>query len=319
MAANDQKSPASFELGLIFVLGLLWGIPFALTKISLTTIPPITLAAGRVAIAAAVLWFLALSLGRAVPRQWAFARETGIQSIVACVIPYASIAVGQQYVDSGLAAILNSTTPLFVCALSVIWIRQERVTTIRLAGVFIGLGGVLLIVGVGALTGLGHNSFGQAAVLLATVSSSISALYGRRFASVAPEVTAAAVLTFAALVLLPLSAVMEAPWQIRPSPLSIAALSINAIVATAFGFVVYFRLIRTVGSVGTASAGYLKPAVGTLLGCLLFGENLTWMTLTGLFVIILGVAITNVTIPFASLRAETDNTLVVWPVRQSAP
>lgn len=296
-----KKNPGPYQLGLILLLGFLWGIPFALTKISLTTIPPLTAVAGRVAIAAVALWLIVLVLRHPIPRQWTFARDVMAQSLIACVIPYAFIAFGQRHVDSALAAILNSTTPLFVCILSVTWARREPVTTARLAGVIIGLGGVLMIVGIGTLTGLGQQGAGQVAVLVATISSAFSALYGRRFSHVAPEITAAAVLTSAALILLPLCSIVEAPWHAHPSVLSIAALSANAIVATALGFVVYFRLINTVGSIGTASAGYLKPAVGVLLGCILLGESMIWVTLAGLFVIVLGVAVTNVAIPFAPM------------------
>jgi drug/metabolite transporter (DMT)-like permease len=87
----------------------------------------------------------------------------------------------------------------------------------------------------------------------------------------------------------PLCFVVEKPLQSAPSAASIAALFINAIVATALGLVVYFRLIRTVGSMGTASVGYLKLAVGVLIGCTLMGERLTWTAAAGFLAILLGV------------------------------
>jgi drug/metabolite transporter (DMT)-like permease len=87
--------------------------------------------------------------------------------------------------------------------------------------------------------------------------------------------------------------VVEAPFQSAPSAASIAALLLNAFVATAFGFVVYFRLIRTIGSMSTASVGYLKLAVGVLIGCTLMGESLTWTTAMGLLAILVGVVAIN--------------------------
>jgi drug/metabolite transporter (DMT)-like permease len=134
---------------------------------------------------------------------------------------------------------------------------------------------------------------GQAAVLLATLSSAVSAVYARRFAAVAPEITAAGALTAAALVLVPLCFFMEAPLHSMPSAASLAALLVNAFAATALGFVVYFRLIRTIGSMGTASVGYLKPAFGVLIGCALMGESLTWTMASGLIAILIGVAAIN--------------------------
>ncbi len=216
-----------------------------------------------------------------------------IQGFIGCLIPYTFIAFAQQSVDSALAAILNSTTPLFVCLISLASRRYEPLTFGRAFGVSIGLAGVVMIAGASALFGLGQSVFGQAAIILASVASAVSVIHGRRFADVAPEITAAGTLTSAALVLVPLCFIVEAPLQSTPSAASSVALFANAIVATAFGFVVYFRLIRTIGSMSTASAGYLKPAVGVLLACTLLGESLTWTAAGGLLAILLGVVAIN--------------------------
>jgi drug/metabolite transporter (DMT)-like permease len=192
-----------------------------------------------------------------------------------------------------LAAILNSTTPLFVCLIGVLWTRHETMTSRRVLGATIGFSGVVAVAGASALFGLGQHAIGQAAIILATISSAFSVIHGRRFNDVAPEVVAAGMLAAAAITLVPLSLIFEAPWHISPSAASVAALLINAVVATALGFAIYFRLIRTAGSLATASVGYLKPAVGVLIGCLIFGEPFTVAMAAGLFGILLGVAIIN--------------------------
>jgi drug/metabolite transporter (DMT)-like permease len=125
------------------------------------------------------------------------------------------------------------------------------------------------------------------------MASAASVLHGRWFVDIAPEVTAAGTLTAAAIVLVPLCFVFESPLQSEPSAVSVAALSVNAIVATALGFAIYFRLIRTIGSVGTASAGYLKLAVGVFIGCAFMGEALTWTASIGLLAILVGVSAIN--------------------------
>jgi drug/metabolite transporter (DMT)-like permease len=283
------------EIGLLALLGLLWGMPYALTKIALTTISPVTLVAARVALAAIVLWIIVFFRQCRIPQRWDLVARLFIQGCIACAIPYTLIAFGQQSVDSALAAILNSTAPLFVCLISLLWGRHEELSVGRLFGVTIGLGGVVLVVGASALAGLGRGMVGQAAIILATLSSAVSAIYGRRFATVAPEIAAAGTLTAAALVLVPLCFFVEAPLNLAPSAASLAALLVNAVVATALGFVVYFRLIRTIGSMGVASVGYLKPAVGVLIGCALMGEALTWTTGAGLMAILVGVAAINQT------------------------
>jgi drug/metabolite transporter (DMT)-like permease len=283
------------EIALLALLGILWGMPYALTKIALTTIAPITLVAARVAVAAMVLWAVVFFRRCKIQARPDFVGRLFIQGCVACAIPYTLIAFGQQTVDSALAAILNSTAPLFVYLISLLWTRHEPLTAGRLFGVVIGLGGVVLIAGASALAGLGLATVGQTAIILATLSSAISAIYGRRFTTVAPEVAAAGTLTAAAVVLVPLCFIVEAPLNSAPSAASLSALLANAIVATALGFVVYFRLIRTIGSMGTASVGYLKPAVGVLIGCVLMGEVLTWTMGAGLIAILIGVAAINQT------------------------
>lgn len=296
MLLNRQNTPHKMpptEFGLLLLLGVLWGLPFALTKISLETIPPITLTAARVSLAAAALWTIALYSRQEFPRSWELIGRLFMQGILACVIPYTLIAFGQRSVDSGLAAILNSTTPIFVCLISLVWTNHEPVTFSRLSGALVGFIGVVLIVGAIALLGLGQPTFGHIAIVLATVSSAASVIHGRRFINAAPELVAAGTLTSAAAVLVPLSLLMEWPWQTLPSAVSLAALVGNAIGATALGFAIYFRLIRTIGSMGTASAGYLKPAVGVLIGCAVLGEPWTWTLMLGLVAILFGVTIIN--------------------------
>jgi drug/metabolite transporter (DMT)-like permease len=292
---TPTKTVSPLEIALLALLGLLWGMPYALTKIALTSIPPVTLVAVRVALAATLLWIIVFLRGCKMPTRRDLLGRLFIQGCVACVIPYTLIAFGQQSVESALTAILNSTAPLFVCLISLLWTRHEPLTGGRLFGVVIGLAGVVLIAGTSALAGVGRGTAGQAAIILATLSSAVSAIYGRRFATVAPEVAAAGTLTAAAIVLLPLCFFVEAPLNSTPSAASLAALLVNALVATALGFVVYFRLIRTIGSMGTASVGYLKPAVGVLIGCVLMGEPLTWTTGAGLIAILIGVAAINQT------------------------
>jgi drug/metabolite transporter (DMT)-like permease len=293
MMHTDSKTMPLFEIALLMLLGILSGMPYALTKIALASIPPITMVAARVSLAAIVLWIIVFALKCEWPRRRGLIRRLFIQGCLACILPFTLLAIGQRSVDSALAAILNSTTPLFVCLISLLWTRHETLTFGRLFGVSIGLAGTVMIVGAGALSGLGQSGFGQVAIILATVASAVSVIHGRRFADVAPEITAAGTLTSAAFVLVPLCFIVEAPLQSTPSAASSAALFVNAIVATAFGFVVYFRLIRTIGSMGTASVGYLKPAVGVLLACTLLGEALTWTMAGGLLAILLGVVAIN--------------------------
>jgi drug/metabolite transporter (DMT)-like permease len=289
----DSKTTPFVEIALLVLLGVLWGIPYALTKISLTTIPPITSVAERVVLASAALWIVVFVKGCKIPKGSGIAVRLFVQGLLGCVIPYTLIALGQQSVDSALASILNSTGPLFICIISLMSAGQEPVTVRRLIGITIGLGGVVMITGSSAVAGLGKSTLGQLAILAATLSSAFGAIHARRFIANAPEVVAAATLTSAALLLIPLSFLLESPFSSVPSAAALSAMVTNGLIATAVGFLVYFRLIRTLGSIGTTSVGYLRPAVGVLIGYFLLGEQLTWTTSVGLFVILLGVAAIN--------------------------
>ena len=158
----------SFEIGLLAVLGLLWGIPYALNKIALATISPVTLTATRLVLAAALLWVVVFFRRRTMPARRDFLGPIFVQGCITCAIPYTLIAFGQQSVDSALTAILNSTTPVFVCFISLLWTGHEPLTVGRLTGVTMGLAGVVLIAGASALGGLGRETVGQAAIIVAT-------------------------------------------------------------------------------------------------------------------------------------------------------
>lgn len=290
----DGKAMAPLEIGLLLLLGVLWGMPYALNKIALAAIPPITMTAVRVVLAAAALWILVFAGGCQWPvRRRGVAARLLVQGLVGCVVPYTLIAFGQLSVGSALASILNATGPLFICLIGLAAAGGELPTARRLGGVVIGLGGVVVITGVGAFSGLGRAGLGEAAILVATLSSALGAMHARRFVAMAPEIVAAGTLTSSALLLVPLAFVVESPLSVVPSAPAVAALLANALLATALGFVVYFRLIRTLGSVGTTSVGYLRPGVGVLIGCVFLGERLTWPVGCGLLLILLGVAAIN--------------------------
>ena len=158
---GDNNKTAPLEVALLMLLGFLWGIPYALNKVSLATIPPMTGVAARVFLAAIALWIVVFTLNCKMPSRRDFIARVFIQGLIGCLVPYTFIAFAQQSVDSALAAILNSTTPLFVCLISLAWTRHEPLTFGRLFGVSIGLAGVIMIAGASALLGKVSKVFPQ--------------------------------------------------------------------------------------------------------------------------------------------------------------
>ncbi|MDA7945973.1 MAG: EamA family transporter [Hyphomicrobiaceae bacterium] len=295
MLRTENTKPISLtrELLLLALLSLLWGASYGLIKIAVATITPVTLVGVRVLIASVLLWAVVLYRRCEVPTSPRIWSAFCLQSVIGYMLPFTMITWGQQFVDSGLAGILNSTTPIFVFLITLVWTRQEAVSLEKAFGVLAGLGGVVFLVGLDALKGLGSDVFGQLAITGATVSYALAMIYGRRFSGIAPEVTAAATLTIAVLVMLPASFILEKPTELMPSRASIMALFALASLSTAAAFILYFRLVNTLGALGTSSVAYARAAVSVLIGVMLLNEALTWQIATGFIAIVVGVAAIN--------------------------
>jgi drug/metabolite transporter (DMT)-like permease len=292
MPVSEPRSGASgkSELMLLGLLAVLWGAWYPLVKVEVATIPPITLVAIQVSAASAILWTVVWLRGYEVPRSARIWRMLFVQSSLNSILPWSLIAWGQQFVDSGVASILNSTAPIFVLLITMVWTRHEALSTGKRLGAILGFGGVVLIIGLDALKGLADLSFGQLAILLATVCYALAVIYGRRFSDLPPEVTTAGTMGCAAICLVPAGLLVEKPLSLHPTWPSMAALAALAVFCTAGGHTIFFRLVNTIGSMGTSSVGYLRVGVAVLLGVVLLGEPLTWTVCAGLATVVVGVA-----------------------------
>ena len=281
------------ELALLALLALLWGSSYTLIKLAVATIPPVTLIAARVTIAAAFLIVVMHMRNEQLPRDGRTWRMLLVQSFLNSIGAWTVLAWGQQYVDSGLATVLNSTSPIFVFFITYFFTRHEGTGGIRLIGACLGVLGVTLIVGTDVLKGLGQQVAAQLAVLFGAVLYAGAAIYGKRFSHLSPTVTAAGAMIWASACLVPLSLVIEQPWTLRPSMLSVVAALVLAVFCTGVALLIYFRLIGTLGSMGVASQAYLRTGVGVLLGIVLLGETISPVVGIGLLAAVLGVAAIN--------------------------
>ncbi len=281
------------EFALLALLALLWGSSYLFIKVAVAEIPPLTLIAARATIAALILTAVMWGRGQTFPRDRATLGGLFIQSLLNATLAWVLLAWGAQFLDSSLASVLNSTSPIFVFFLTLIFSRHEAATPIRLAGAVIGIAGVTLIVGVEALDGLGVQVAGQLAALGGAFIYGCAAIYGRRFSHLSPTVTAAATMIWAMVVLIPAALIVDRPWALQPSPQAIAATLALGVFSTGIALVIYFRLIRTLGSMGAASQAYLRAGVGVLLGVVLLGEHIPPTVALGLAASILGVMLIN--------------------------
>lgn len=288
---TDAREPAiGFELLLLLVLATLWGGSYTFIKLGVATIPPVTLIAGRTLIAGLLLLAIMAWRGVRLPQNAATWRRFLFQACLNSVIPWTLIAWAERSVDAGLATILNSTSPIFTFFLTLAIAHQDAPTFRKLFGVAAGMVGICLIIGVQALHGLGAQLVAQLAIVAATLCYAGGAVFSRGFKGLDPMAPAAGSLLCGAAILLPVSAVAERPWTVTPSMTSLLALLALAIFSTAIAFAIYFRLIQTLGSVGTTAQAYLRVPIGVASGVLLLGERLSPTAWMGLACVVIGVA-----------------------------
>ncbi len=288
---TSGQTRLAFEIGLLLLLALIWGSSFTLIKVALPTIPPFTMVAARVTIAAALLILIALAQGHVLPRRGPVWAAFLVQGLLQSALPFTLISWGETHIASGLAGVLNATPPMFVLAVAMSTGRgREAISGRRIIGVALGLAGVALTMRVDARSGIGTDApLAQAAVLGASLCYALAPIWGQRFAGLPAVVTAAGAMSCAAALMLPIAAILDRPWTLAPTIQAITAVLGLAIVCTAFAMVIYFRLIHTLGPLGTTSGSYLRAGFAVALGTTLLGESFTWSMLAGMTLIVLGV------------------------------
>jgi len=294
--AAPARAMSAYEWALLLTLSLIWGGSFFFNKILLSAFEPMTIVLGRTGFAALALLLVFRLAGWSMPKSWDAWRVFAAMSLLNNIVPFLLILWGQKHIASGLAAILNATTPLFAAVLAH-GFAGERLTAPRLAGVLIGLAGVALMMGPEVVAeGLGGDVLAQLAVLAAALSYGIASLYGRRLAAlkIAPQSAAVGQLTITTLVMLPLALLIDRPWTLAMPGWQVwAALAGLAFLSTAFAYVMFFRLLSGAGGVNASLVTLLVPVSALLLGTLLLGEVFTLRQAAGMAVILLGLVVTD--------------------------
>src|ERR1700756_5210546 len=291
--SHPPRAGMSGELALLLLLATLWGASYSFIKLGVATIPPVTLIAARTLIAGVLLLLVMRWGGIRMPTDFATWRRFAFQACLNSVIPWTLIAWGERFVDAGLATILNSAAPIFTFLFTALVTRHEAANARKLFGVIAGMVGICLIVGVKAFDHVGQEFWAEIAIVAATICYACGAIFSRGFKGLDPIVPAAGSLLCGAAVLTPLSLVFE-----QPSMLALLGL---AVFSTAAAFVIYFRLIQTLGSVGTTAQAYLRVPIGVALSVALLGETLSPTAWIGLACVVLGVA--AMTIPVRRVAA----------------
>jgi drug/metabolite transporter (DMT)-like permease len=281
------------DWAILILLSVLWGGSFFFIGVGVREVSPLTFVLLRVALAAAALWAFLLLRRTPVrlPRE-AFGALI-VLALLNNAIPFSLFAWGQTQIASGLASILNATTPIWGVIVAHNFTRDERMTPVKLAGVLLGFGGVAMLIGADFLRDIGTGFAAQLACLAATLCYALAGVWARRFKAMglAPATVATGQLTTTALVMLPFALIVDQPWlRSAPSMEAWAAIAGLALLGTALAYILYFRLIDSAGATNALLVTLLIPPMAILLGWLFLGERLEPLDFAGLALIALGLA-----------------------------
>ena len=288
---SDVKQMSRHEWLLLIILSIVWGGSFFFVGVAVEALPPLTIVALRVSLATVALLAVVQFSGMRMPSNPSIWVAFIFMGMLNNVIPFTLIVWGQTHIASGLASILNATTPLFTIVAAHLLTKDEKMTSNKVAGVIIGFAGVVIMIGHEALGGLGDSVFAQLAVLAAAISYSLAGIFGRRFAQsgIKPVVTATGQVTASSLILIPLAVFYDKPFTLPMPGFEIwSAILGLALISTAFAYVLYFRILSTAGATNLLLVTLLIPVSAILLGTAVLGEQLELKHMLGMGLISIG-------------------------------
>ena len=276
-------------------LGLIWGSSYLWIKIGLESLPPLTLISGRLILGAAFLAIVVALTHQTLPRERRQYGHLFVMAIVNVVLPFTLITVGEQSIDSALAAILNATVPLTVIILAPMFLPDERVTLPRIAGLSLGFAGVILLVAPDLVNLSDSDMTGELMMLGSSLCYGIGNVYTtRNVRGLRPAIPALFQVTFAAAIMVPLALLIEHPiGNVNPAPEAIVAVLWLGILGSGFAYILFFTVLAHWGATRTSMVSYLLPVVGIALGAAVMDDPVTLNRLAGTAMIIAGIALVN--------------------------
>jgi len=280
----------------LLLLGVIWGGSFFFAKIAVEEMPPLTLVFFRVSLGAMLLAiYIALS-GRNFPLGRTVWSAFLVMGLINNVIPFSLLFWGQTQISSGLASILNATTPIFTVIVAHLFTNDEKLNWHKLLGIVLGFVGVSVMLGAGMVDSISNPPIAMLACLGAAVSYAFAGVFGRRFAKlgVGPARVALGQLTGSSLIMLPIVIVFDPP--ITPQSYTTATLlSVLglAVICTALAYILFFRILSTGGATNLSLVTLIVPASAIVLGVVFLNEQLSLIEMVGLSLITLGLLTTD--------------------------
>jgi drug/metabolite transporter (DMT)-like permease len=283
---------------MLITLSVLWGGSFFFVGVAVAELPPLTIVTLRVGLAAITLWVIVLIMGLRPPKSIKIWLAFIGMGLLNNVIPFSLIVWGQTHIASGLASVLNATTPLFGVVVAGLLLADERATPLKLVGVVVGFLGVVMMIGVPTLDMVGHGAtLAQIAILVAALSYAFAGVFGRRFKGMglSPVVIAAGQVTGSSLVLAPVALYIDGlPTLLgtdAPSLGTWVAILTLAVFSTALAYVLYFKILASAGATNIMLVTLLVPVSAILLGSFFLHEALEWVHFVGMGLIAMGLAV----------------------------
>lgn len=276
---------------LLILLSILWGGAFFFAAVAVRELPPLSVVGLRTGLAALSLVLVLKWRGEALP----FARHSIlaflIMGLINNMVPFSLLFWAQTVIPSGLASILNATTPIFSILLAHVFLVDEKLAPNKLIGILLGFFGVVVLLGGGAFGGQSLALLGMLACLGAAFSYGLASVYGRRFKDLGykPTQVAFGQLTATTLMMIPIICIIDTPWQLAwPSTTVWAAVLALAFVSTGFAYILFFRILASAGAVNVALVTLLVPISAILLGTVILGETLLPRHYAGMGLIAIG-------------------------------
>jgi drug/metabolite transporter (DMT)-like permease len=305
------QSMGATAWAMLLALSVLWGGSFFFNGIAVHELPSFTIVWLRVAIGFAGLLLMLRISGERLPTDARVLLALLGLGLLNNVIPFTLIAWGQHRIPSGLAAVLNATTPLFGALAAHVLTRDEKLTPFKITGIAIGFAGVALLVGVDMLSGLGSGVAGEASCIAAAIAYALAAIYARRFRrmGVSPLVTATGQVGGATLLMLPLMLFVDQPWTLpMPHAATWFAILGSGLLATSLAFLLYFRIIASSGATNALLVTFLVPVSAIVLGALVLNEVLLPRHFAGMALIGAGLAFIDGRLPRRLLHRRGQHT-----------
>lgn len=281
----------ALEWAMLLGLAAVWGSSFFFSKVALRELPPLTIVWVRSVLGALFLWLIVRLGGQSMRLPLKVWRDFAVLGVLNSTLPFTLISYGQTQIASGLASILNATSPLFTVLVAHFATRDERMSVPKLVGIAFGIAGVVVMIGVDALRGLGLNVLAQLAVLIASFSYACGSVYGRRMSALPAMVAACGPIVCGAFILAPFALIIDRPWELAmPGTATWGAMAGLVVLCTAVSYFFYFRILAVAGATNLMLVTFLIPVSALLLGVLVLDEVIEPQHFSGMALICVGLA-----------------------------